>query len=68
MEGSWAATRSAWSFGEKMKPYGPNGYPDDWEIICIGTSVQGVPAANLIPIFSPVKNRYIIDVKTRPPR
>jgi len=51
-----------------MKPYGPNGYPDDWEIICIGTSVQGVPAANLIPIFSPVKNRYIIDVKTRPPR
>lgn len=39
---------------------------DDGVFICIGTSAQVTPASHLIPIFSPVKNKYIIDVKTRP--
>jgi len=38
----------------------------DGVFICIGTSAQVAPASHLIPIFSPVKNKYIIDVKTRP--
>ena len=38
----------------------------DGVFICIGTSAQVVPASHLIPIFSSVKNRYIIDVKTQP--
>lgn len=38
----------------------------DGVFICIGTSAQVAPASSLIPIFSPVKNKFIIDVKTRP--
>jgi NAD-dependent deacetylase len=37
----------------------------DGVFICIGTSAQVAPASYLIPIFSGVKNKYIIDVKTR---
>ena len=37
----------------------------DGVFICIGTSAQVAPASHLVPIFSPVKNKYIIDVKTR---
>ena len=39
---------------------------DDGAFICIGTSAQVTPASYLIPIFSSVKNKFIIDVKTRP--
>lgn len=38
----------------------------DGVFICIGTSAQVAPASRLIPIFSPVKNKFIIDVRTRP--
>jgi NAD-dependent deacetylase len=38
----------------------------DGVFICIGTSAQVAPASHLIPIFSPVKNKFIIDVRTRP--
>ena len=38
----------------------------DGVFICIGTSAQVAPASHLIPIFSPVKNKYIINMKTRP--
>ena len=38
----------------------------DGVFICIGTSAQVVPASYLIPIFSSVKKRYIVDVKTQP--
>jgi NAD-dependent deacetylase len=31
--------------------------------ICIGTSIQVQPAASLVPFFSQVKNKYIIDRK-----
>ena len=34
--------------------------------ICIGTSAQVAPASRLIPIFSPVKNKFLIDVRTQP--
>lgn len=39
---------------------------NDGVFICIGTSAQVAPASHLIPLFSSVKNKYIIDVKTRP--
>jgi len=38
----------------------------DGVFICVGTSAQVQPASHLIPIFSSVKRKYIIDVKTRP--
>lgn len=37
---------------------------NDGVFICIGTSAQVHPAAALIPLFSQVKNKYIIDKKT----
>lgn len=36
---------------------------NDGVFICVGTSAQVHPAASLIPLFSQVKNKYIIDKK-----
>lgn len=38
---------------------------NDGVFICIGTSAQVHPAASLIPLFSQVKNKYIIDKVSR---
>jgi len=37
----------------------------DGVFICVGTSAQVQPASHLIPLFSSVNSKYIIDVKTR---
>lgn len=34
--------------------------------ICVGTSAQVSPASSFIPIFSGVKNKYLIDLNARP--
>jgi NAD-dependent deacetylase len=39
---------------------------NDGVFICVGTSAQVTPASHLVPIFAPVKAKYIIDLRARP--